>query len=256
MPAQPAAVAGRPAARAGGLHPRTAGDQAVGAGRGKVTLCLTACSLCPLGLSVTSFYNCLQSFCGDSPTISYSCRRDALPELLASVRRRLARFGAEQLRELDDFAAEAGLQVWHCLPLVPGACCSAPPHLAACVGGTAAGIPMMLAGFLRGQCPAARAVRCGPTPSAAARPALPLPGHRWRRRLAAQRQTRMRPRPPQRDSKRAVVAARQGRAPRLRFSCAAWSGGWPAWEASQVGGPCCPHCACVTSCSSAAPAAA
>lgn len=111
MPAQPAAVAGRPAARAGGLHPRTAGDQAVGAGRGKVTLCLTACSLCPLGLSVTSFYNCLQSFCGDSPTISYSCRRDALPELLASVRRRLARFTAEQLRELDDFAQEAGLQV-------------------------------------------------------------------------------------------------------------------------------------------------
>ncbi|KAI7842450.1 hypothetical protein COHA_004089 [Chlorella ohadii] len=38
-------------------------------------------------------------------------KRDALPELLAGVRRRLARFMAEQLRELDEFAEEAGLTV-------------------------------------------------------------------------------------------------------------------------------------------------
>ncbi|PRW45378.1 hypothetical protein C2E21_6062 [Chlorella sorokiniana] len=36
-------------------------------------------------------------------------KRDALPELLAGVRRRLARFTAEQLRELDDFAQDTGL---------------------------------------------------------------------------------------------------------------------------------------------------
>lgn len=38
-------------------------------------------------------------------------RRADLPDALASVRRRLAKFGAEQMAELDSFAAEAGLQL-------------------------------------------------------------------------------------------------------------------------------------------------
>ena len=38
-------------------------------------------------------------------------KREALPDLLAGCRRSLARFGAEQLAELDSFAVESGLQV-------------------------------------------------------------------------------------------------------------------------------------------------
>lgn len=38
-------------------------------------------------------------------------KRDELPTVLADARRKLARAHAEQLRELEEFAEEAGMQV-------------------------------------------------------------------------------------------------------------------------------------------------